>query len=221
MEKNQIKNEFAASDGEYDSLDESNILDKSNNLDKSKESIKDDLKDTIKIKKEEKKIETDPMTIQVFTDGSCQKNGKKEAIGGLAAIFVGGVLKGKKLRGKITKNASNIRAEGKAIICVLERLQKIEEKSWSKVQIYSDCDFWVNMLTKWLFKWTEDKFDKQKNPDITKKIWQLWNSFPNHILEIIWVPAHNKLNWKNSESEYERWCFKYNDAVDKLASNAY
>jgi uracil-DNA glycosylase len=165
-------------------------------------------------------IECDPMTIQAFTDGSCENNGSEEAIGGFAAIFVGGALKGKKLRGKIATNASNIRAEGKAIICVLERLKKIEIDVWTKAQIFSDSQFWINMLLKFMPKWTSEKFEKQKNPDITKKLWKLWNSFPSHVLEIIYVPAHNKLNWENSADEYERWCYTNNDAVDKLANRA-
>lgn len=170
--------------------------------------------------KEPTQIEIDPRVIQVFTDGSCRDNGKEESIAGFAAIFVGGILKGKRLRGKLVKNASNIRAEGKAIICVLERLQKIEKESWDRAEIFTDSEFWVNMLTKYMLNWDEAKFNKQKNPDITKKIWSLWNLFPNHELKITWVPAHNKLNWEHSTNEYEKWCYHNNHAVDELANFA-
>jgi uracil-DNA glycosylase len=167
-----------------------------------------------------RQITVDPDLIQVFTDGSCKDNGKESSTAGFAAIFVGGVLKGKRLRGKISKNASNIRAEGKAIICVLERLQKIDENSWKKTEIYTDSEFWIKMIMTYMPKWDDAKFAKQKNPDMTKKIWGLWNSFAEHELELIWVPAHNKLGWETSPDEYKRWCFKHNDAADKLANLA-
>ncbi len=182
-------------------------------------SLDSDESDDEKASVSTRRVTTDPSIIQVFTDGSCQNNGKESAMAGFAAIFVGGVLKGKRLRGKVSKDASNIRAEGKAIICALDRLKKTDEKLWEKAEIYTDSEFWINMITKFMPKWNEAKFNKQKNSDMTKKIWQLWNSLTGRV-KIIWVPAHNKLDWKNSTSEYERWCFKHNEAVDKLANLA-
>jgi uracil-DNA glycosylase len=166
------------------------------------------------------KLIDDPAIIQVFTDGSCKNNGKKNAVGGFAAIFVGGALKGKKLMGKLKSNPSNIRAEAFAIINVFERLKKLDAAAWTSAIIYTDSEFWINMVNIYMPKWRDDKFDKQKNSDITKRLWKLWNLFTVHKLELRYVPAHNKSNWKNSYDDYELWCYKHNEEVDLLAGKA-
>lgn len=160
--------------------------------------------------------------LQAFTDGSCDKNGKSNAIGGCAAWFIGGPLKGKCVSKKIDKNATNIRAEGLAIISVLKRALVTE--NWTHLQIYTDSDFWVNMILNYMPKWSEKEFNNRKNPDLTKQMWSLWNKIddlkPSRHKEIIWIPAHDKKNWSTSDDSYKLWCFKNNAKVDKFANEA-
>jgi len=157
------------------------------------------------------------MCIRVFTDGSCINNGKKNALGGFAAIFVSGTLKGKKMKGRINGKASNIRAEGKAIRYVLKTVYKLHHHEWNTLKIYTDSLFWIDMIMKYMPKWTNDKFNQKSNSDLTKSIWKLWNSFPNHKLYIIFVPAHDSKKWSKSSNKYEYWCYYWNNEVDKLA----
>lgn len=168
-----------------------------------------------------KVVVVDPSIIQVFTDGSCINNGKKDSVGGFAAIFVGGCISGKRLRGKLTKNPTNIRAEGIAIIRAIERVKKLNPDEWKELIIYTDSEFWIKMLTKYIPKWNDDKFNTQANPDLTKKLWALWNSFDDqHKLNIVHVPAHNKSGWRDSKNEYKRWCYINNDKADRYANKA-
>jgi ribonuclease HI len=100
---------------------------------------------------------------------------------------------------------------------VLEYLKKIDPSKWMGLQIYTDSQFWINMIMAYMPKWTDGKFNSQKNPDLTKKMWRLWNEYPEHRLDIIFVPAHNKTNWKDSPNPYKRWCHDNNFEADKLA----
>jgi uracil-DNA glycosylase len=169
------------------------------------------------------------LTHMVFSDGSCINNGKKNAKGGYAAIFIIGPWKNKKIMSSLPKTNythSNIRAEGESIIQILELLKKdmLSDSSheWRTCQIYTDSDFWRKMILDYMPKWSESQFLQKKNPDMTLKLWNLWNWImgKGKNLELIWVPAHNKLGWKNSNDLYKKWCYDNNDVVDKLATYA-
>lgn len=160
---------------------------------------------------------------KVFTDGSCTKNGKKGSKGSYAAVFVSGKWKNTILFDKLPKSKyadSNIRAEGWAIIKVLEFLEK--KQNWKICKIYTDSDFWEKMINSYMPKWSESDFKKKKNYDLTLHLWCLWNNIMNDdkYLEIVWVPAHNKKNTKNSKNLYKKWCYDNNNAADKLAKLA-
>lgn len=154
----------------------------------------------------------------VFVDGACKGNGSKTASGGYAAIFVDGPWKDREVAEPL-QNTTNIRAEAAAIIKVLELLN--EEEEWDKCAIYTDSEFWRKMIYEYMPRWSEETFNKKANPDLTKKIWELWRGIKNknQYIEIIWVPAHNKRGWKTSENAYEKWCYMNNERVDKLANS--
>jgi uracil-DNA glycosylase len=159
------------------------------------------------------------ITHKVFTDGSCRGNGKKTATGSYAAIFVEGPWKGEQICGRLTQT-TNIRAEGAAIIKVLEKLYT-NLGEWDACEIYSDSEFWIKMLTQYMPKWSEPNFDLKANPDLTKHMWKLWNDLKaaGKSVRVIWVPAHNKRGTKNSTDPYEKFCYVNNDLVDKLAAS--
>lgn len=154
-------------------------------------------------------IETDSDIFQVFTDGSCADNK-----GSYACVYVGGPLKGY-ADTDIIQNATNIRAEGIAIIVALENAA--EADGWSRLQIYTDSKFWKDMLEKYMPKWTDEKFARMRNPDLTTKLWSLWSAIQKPK-EIRFVPAHNKTGWKNSADPYKVWCHQHNDRADRLAA---
>lgn len=156
-------------------------------------------------------VECAPDLFQAFTDGS-----SLDGLGGYAVLYVGGPLKGYVDSDRI-EGATSVRAEACAIITALE--SAAETDGWTRLQIYTDSDFWKNMLEQYMPKWTLEKFQTMKNPDLTTKMWELWQAI-ERPKEIRFVPAHNKRGWRESESPYEKWCYKHNEAVDKLASEA-
>lgn len=167
-----------------------------------------------------------PKCIHVFTDGSCVGNGTRKAFAGFAALFVKGPLKDISIRSSLKPNSqntpSNIRAEGLAIIAALEKLVDIDTNIWNKCCIYTDCEFWINMLQTFMPNWSELDFVKKANSDITTRLWDLWTCIELEKKEILlqFVPSHNKTHWEQSNDEIKQWCAKNNVLADKLANKA-
>lgn len=179
----------------------------------------------------------------IFTDGSCNPNTKNPSSrGGYATIFASGYFKGKQIYGNLDISdiyASNIRAEGMAIIrameTVLEKDSVDDEKfrdnwadmtdrdDWKVCNIVTDCQFWIDMLTKYMKNWAPGKFDIQQNPDLTKRMWKLWCELRclDKEINILHIKSHNKSGWGNkSEGTYERWCYDFNEKADVLCGKA-
>lgn len=163
-------------------------------------------------------------THHVFTDGSCTKNGKKDAKAGYSVVFVLGPWKNKLILKSLNKGSkypdSNIRAEGFAILCVLQKLKK--NNKWVNCFIYTDSEFWKKMIEEYMPKWSDNDFCIKKNPDLTKKIWKLWNhiSSDKKTIKIVFVRAHNKNGWKDSIEPYKKFCYDNNKVADSLANIA-
>lgn len=160
-----------------------------------------------------------------FTDGSAYPNNKsKDSRAGYALLFVSGEFKDKCLYGNIDiskYNASNIRAEGIAILRTLE-IVKNSTQPWKKLTIITDCEFWMNMIEKYMPKWNKHKFAEKNNPDLTTKLWCVYNETKKHG-EIIFMhmKSHNKDGWsKFEDGTFEKFCYDQNDYVDKMCSYA-
>lgn len=130
-----------------------------------------------------------------YTDGSCSPN---PGPGGFAVI-------------KGTKPAivghepisTNIRMEGKALIAALC------DADGAKCQIYSDSEFWINVITKWSLNWEANNWKKKggeiKNLDIVQEVCVLYRK---SNAQLIWVRGHegdisNELadEWANKARE--------------------
>ena len=160
-----------------------------------------------------------------FTDGSCHPNNKsKKSRGGYASVFVSGPFLDKCLYGNldISKyNASNIRAEGMAILKTLDVIKKCKKKC-DKITIVTDCMFWIDMIENYMPKWNTAKFKEKANPDLTHDIWVIYNELKkNSEINLVHMKSHGKDNWQNCEDgSYNKFCFDQNDFADKMCSYA-
>jgi ribonuclease HI len=81
---------------------------------------------------------------------------------------------------------TNIRMEGLAIVAALK------DANGQPCQIYTDSEFWINVITKWSLAWEQNNWVKKggaiKNLDIVKEVCPL---FRNSNAELIWVRGHN------------------------------
>lgn len=161
--------------------------------------------------------------IIVFTDGSCYPNNSSpQSVGGYAALYTSGEMKGRYIYGSLdTKkyNATNIRAEGYAILRVLEL---VKPDTHNKLTIITDCQFWINMIYKYMPKWSLATFQEKQNPDLTIKIAKAYKRVKKFLdVEFHHVKSHNKSGWGDYQSgTYQRYCYDNNDRVDKLCTEA-
>jgi ribonuclease HI len=119
-------------------------------------------------------------TLVYYTDGSASPN---PGPGGYAVIFdkkpvaLGGEPGG--------DSTTNIRMEGMAIIAALK------DAAGEPCEIYTDSEFWINVITKWSLAWEKSGWKKKngeiKNIDIVREVCPLYR---NAQAKLIWVRAH-------------------------------
>jgi len=113
-----------------------------------------------------------------YTDGSCEPN---PGTGGYAVIKD---MKPCALGGE--ENTTNIRMEGKAIIAALE------SAAGEEATIFTDSEFWINVITKWAPGWEKNGWKKKsgeiKNLDIVKEVYPLYKQ---SNVKLQWVRGHN------------------------------
>jgi ribonuclease HI len=116
--------------------------------------------------------------IVYYTDGSCEPN---PGAGGFA------VIKNNKphiLGGE--PNTTNIRMEGQAIIAALKDL------NGEPGEIYTDSEFWINVITKWSISWEKNGWKKKggeiKNLDLVQEVCPLYRKSQ---AVLVWVRGHN------------------------------
>ena len=161
----------------------------------------------------------------IFTDGSCFPNNKsKLSRGGYATVFVSGPFKDTCLYGNLdisVENASNIRAEGMAIIRALELVRDCE-LPWNKCDIISDCKFWIDMIDTYMPRWNKSKFNEKSNPDLTLRMWLVYNEVNEKgEIKFIHMKSHGKDGWQNCvDGSFEKFCFEQNKYADKMCGYA-
>ena len=135
------------------------------------------------------------------TDGSASPN---PGPGGFAVVLDGKpVILGGEPSGAET---TNIRMEGYALIAALKHA------AGQPCQIYTDSEFWINVITKWSLGWEANGWKKKggviKNLDIVQEVCPLYRASK---AELIWVRGHvgdpgNELadEWANKAREGSR-----------------
>ena len=116
----------------------------------------------------------------LWTDGSASPN---PGPGGFAVIEAGEnphpVALGR------DKDTTNIRMEGLAMIAA------IKYAGGEALEIHSDSEFWINVLTKWAPMWQANGWKKKtgpiKNLDLVQELYELYCS---HDVKLVWVRGH-------------------------------
>ena len=135
------------------------------------------------------------MTKILWTDGSASPN---PGPGGFAVIE-----NGEPIRLGREKNSSNIRMEGAALIAAMEYAGE------ENCEIYTDSQFWKNVLEVWARGWEDRNWTKRsgeiKNLEMVKTAWRFYKKGK---AEIKWVRGHvgtemNELadKWANKARE--------------------
>lgn len=119
--------------------------------------------------------------ITYYTDGSASPN---PGPGGFAVIRDNKpAVLGSEPSGAET---TNIRMEGFAVLAALK------DADGAECQIYTDSEFWINVITKWSLGWEANGWKKKggaiKNLDIVQEVCPL---FRKSKATLIWVRGHN------------------------------
>jgi ribonuclease HI len=114
-----------------------------------------------------------------YTDGSASPN---PGPGGFAVIADGVPV----ALGSEPGATTNIRMEGLAIIAALQLA------NGEPCHIYTDSEFWINVITKWSLNWEKNGWRKKggeiKNLDIVQKVCPLYRGSQD---KLVWVRGHN------------------------------
>jgi ribonuclease HI len=82
-------------------------------------------------------------------------------------------------------NSTNIRMEGSALIAALKDAGDVD------CEIYTDSEFWINVVTKWAPGWKDKGWAKKggeiKNLELVKEAYEL---FVNSNAKLSWVRGH-------------------------------
>ena len=137
----------------------------------------------------------------LWTDGSAEPN---PGPGGFAVIEVSGG-EGRPVVLGADERTTNIRMEGKAIIAAMEYAGE------EGCEIYTDSQFWINVLTKWAPGWERVGWRKRggevKNKDLVVKMYYMYMSLAKQVkIRLCWVRGHAGT--------------KYNEMADEWASKA-
>lgn len=113
-----------------------------------------------------------------YTDGSASPN---PGPGGFAVILNEQPV----VLGSEPGATTNIRMEGKAIIAA------INHAAGQEAVIYTDSQFWVNVITVWSLTWEKNGWQKKggeiKNLDIVQEVCPLYRSSK---AKLVWVRGH-------------------------------
>lgn len=114
-----------------------------------------------------------------YTDGSASPN---PGPGGWAIIDVNTK---QPVKTGAEKNTTNIRMEGTALIEAIKLADK------EPLEIRTDSEFWINVVTKWAPTWAANGWHKKggeiKNLDLVQELYELYKS---HDVKLQWVKGH-------------------------------
>ena len=140
--------------------------------------------------------------VHVYTDGSCENNGRRNAIAGLGVYFDENhpLNKAEPVEGRATNNVGEIQAAIRAIS--LAQSHKIK-----RLNIFTDSQFLINSVCKWMSAWKAKGWKLSTGKPVVnqtdfKKLDQLINA-GNMLIKWSYIAAHQG--------------HEGNEAADKLA----
>lgn len=117
----------------------------------------------------------------LWTDGSAEPN---PGPGGWAVIEVTGGGGAPVVLGR-DGNTTNIRMEGSAIIAAMKYAGA------EGCEIYTDSEFWVNVLTKWADGWRANGWRKKSGPiKNLEMVQEMYKLYHRHPVKLKWVRGH-------------------------------
>lgn len=113
--------------------------------------------------------------LHIYTDGAASNNGKVNSFGGYGIVILTDNNELYHIENKYEKNITNNRMELAAILRAFDFIS--EHNLIEPIIIYSDSAYCINMLTSWIFSWSENGWKNSKkkpvaNLDLVQKLFQ-------------------------------------------------
>jgi len=165
--------------------------------------------------------------IDIYTDGACSLNGKKNAKSSYAyVIYIDDKIQFEEskiitselafigLNEKYTH--TNQKAELLAIYYALMYLKNNMQINTSKnlIRLYSDSEYSIKCLTEWCMNWSSKDWEIKKNTAILKKILQL---LPSFNISFQHIKSHQEISIQENTNNKKIKHITRNIYVDKLA----
>ena len=127
---------------------------------------------------------TEVKSINIYTDGACINNGKKNAKAGIGIYISDNQM----ISERITGHQTNQRAE---LFAILKTLKILNIGDYNIVNIYTDSQYSINCITKWIHgwlknNWLDSKKKLVKNRDIIEQIYNIKKNYNNIIFHHIY-----------------------------------
>ena len=163
--------------------------------------------------------------INVYTDGSCLNNGKKNSTGGVGIYF--GENDPRNLSCRITNNKiTNQTMELLACRLAIERYVNMTEQRDPQsapaqpLRICTDSEYVVKSMNNWAQGWERNGWKTSLNKpvsnlDYIRTLWKLKNK---HRVQFMHVRAHRAPPSDKNSLQYAQW--HGNDCADKFARNS-
>lgn len=140
----------------------------------------------------------------IYTDGSCQGNGKSENTGGFGVVVLDNDENLIYNYSKQTTNTTNNREELKAILYAMLQHGQKELQPWEVRRlettpiVYSDSAYAVNTLTNWMFNWERNGWKKADNKtpenlDLIQAYFSLYQE--GYRIDLRKVKGHSDNKW--------------------------
>ncbi|KAF7263994.1 hypothetical protein GWI33_000782 [Rhynchophorus ferrugineus] len=99
-------------------------------------------------KKSKSEVPNENGYVVVYTDGACENNGKANAKAGIGVWFGDGhsLNVSEPVKGRPTNNTAEIQAS-------IAALRIIKDLGYRKVKLFTDSQFTISCITKWIKKW--------------------------------------------------------------------
>jgi ribonuclease HI len=157
--------------------------------------------------------------IKIYTDGACSGN---PGIAGCAFVVVNNEEEcdnGKFILGEATNNIAELYAMYKALYYIHTFTSK-----WIECEIYSDSNYVVEGINKWLPKWMQNEWIGS-NGKVIKNV-ELWKNVAFQLMRIkiakqsvnvIHILGHSGNKWNDLADRYAKECIKkYKIALKNL-----
>lgn len=117
-----------------------------------------------------------------WTDGSAEPN---PGMGGFAVIEENPDKSGTPVSLGAENPSTNIRMEAMALISAMKLAGD------EPVEIHTDSEFWINVMTKWVTGWERNGWKKKSGPIKNLELVQeMWNLYRAGNITLVWVRGH-------------------------------